>query len=168
MKIILYKNTIALMLSCIVLSGCNASNGTKDGLKQNIENAEAVMKLSPDDEAAIRSLLYDNYLGGQKNQKAELIQRAFHVDSVMLRPNVEKDGKSTLKKWMEMHRTAEDWAVPGSPDLDYGQFEILSISAVDNRMAQVLFKYEDSVYDAITLVKLNDEWIIAAKVFILQ
>jgi len=52
--------------------------------------------------------------------------------------------------------------------VDYKDYEILSINAVDERMAVVLFKFNSSVYDAMTLVKVDGKWQIAAKVYIKQ
>ncbi len=162
-----HKQISALLLVGSLLSGCGVSENSISGSKVQ-ETSSVLMQMTVEDEAAIRNVLYDHYLGGQKQQSAALIQKAFHKDSVMMLPVVDDAGKSTLKKWLDMHKEVSSWASPGNPSLDFENFEVLSMSIIDQRMAQVMFKYNDMVFDAITLVKIQDEWVIAAKVFIPQ
>ena len=121
-----------------------------------------------DSHAEIKNVLYNNYLGGQKNSSVETLRQAFHPDSVMIFARKDKAGKSYLQKWTDMHSTVVDWAEPGFSDLDFDNFEILSMDVVDERMAVVIFKIEDRVYDAITLLKIDNDWKIVSKVYIRQ
>lgn len=161
------KQISATFLAGIILSGCGGSGNISVNSDLQ-ETSSVLMQMTSEDQTAIRSVLYDHYLGGQKQQSAEIIQSAFHKDSVMMMPVVDDTGKSALKKWLDMHKEVEGWASPGNPSLDFENFEVLSMSIIDQRMAQVMFKYNDTVFDAITLVKIQGEWVIAAKVFIPQ
>ena len=162
---------IAAFVTGLGLQGCTAAHshdhtgGHDDGAQSDSHN---VLHISPETRAEIEAVLYDKYLGGQKQGRADLLQSAFNKDAVMLRPTKADDGTVYLRKWTDMHSVAASWAETARPDLDYNDFKILSISAVDERMAVVLFRFNDSVYDGITLAKIGDEWQIAAKVYIKQ
>lgn len=155
-----------------ILTGC--SNAPADTQSQRAaDNAHIaalpeLTTLSPEDEAAIMSVIYDKYLGGQKRSDVEAIREAYHPDSLMMIPVKDEDGRSVLRKTNDMHKEVESWADPGMPDMDLDTYPILSLTAVDNRMAQILLKSQDRVFDAITMVKIDGKWVIASKVYILQ
>lgn len=154
----------------IGLSACGSAELDVDNKNmRNInETASSAMSESSESYAEIRNVLYNRYLGGQKDSSVETIRRAFHSDSVMFFPRSDKAGKSYLQKWTDMHSTVVQWAEPGAPDLNFDNFEILSMDVVDERMAVVIFKIEDRVYDAITLLKIENDWKIVSKVYIRQ
>ena len=162
----LLKNIIVLLPLIGLVSACAPAKANTDVEKPT--NASSVMHMSPETQAEIKAVLYDKYLGGQKKGDAALLKDAFHSDSVMFRPDKTEDGKTSLRTWTDMHSVLEGWAKRSNPSMDFKNYEILSISAVDERMAVVLFKFNESVYDAMTLVKIDGEWQIAAKVYIEQ
>lgn len=163
------------LLAAGLLSGCSqdmsgGGSGVSDGSGGTEQDGALsdITVLSDTDEAAIRAVIYDQYLGGQKRSDVEAIRASLHPDSVMMIPQKDDQGRSVLTITDDMHSEVEQWANPGLPDLDIAKFPILSITAADNRIAQVILKAEDRVYDAITLTKIDGEWIIASKVYILQ
>ena len=162
----LLKN-MAIILSFIGLVNACAPAGANADVEK-AANASSVMHMSSETKAEIKAVLYDKYLAGQKEGSADLLKGAFHVDSIMFRPDKNEDGKTSLRTWTNMHSVLEGWAKRSNPNMDFKNYEILSISAVDERMAVVIFKFNKSVYDAITLVKVDSEWQIAAKVYIDQ
>ena len=162
----LLKNIVILVPLIGLVSACAPVNANTDVEKPT--NASSVMHMSADTRAEIKAVLYDKYLGGQKKGDAALLKGAFHSDSIMFRPDKTEDGKISLRTWTDMHSVVEGWAKKSRPSMDFKNYEILSISAVDERMAVVLFKFNESVYDAMTLVKIDGEWQIAAKVYIEQ
>lgn len=156
------------LVSLLVACGSAVTDVSDEGGENVIEVTSAVMKLPSETREEIKNVLYEKYLGGQKNSSVETLRNAFHPDSVMLFPSKDEAGKSYLQKWTDMHSTVVGWAEPGNPDLNFDNFEILSMNVVDERMAVVIFKIEDRVYDAITLINIDDTWKIASKVYILQ
>ena len=164
-KVLLLVTSLSLGLSAC---GSAEPDVNKENMKNMKETASSNMPGSSESYAEIKSVLYDSYLGGQKNSSVETIRRAFHSDSVMMFPQSDEAGKSYLQKWTDMHSTVVEWAEPGNPDLNLDNFEILSMDVVDERMAVVIFKIEDRVYDAITLLKIENDWKIVSKVYILQ
>ena len=160
-----YSTIIALPLIGM-LSACTPSSSNSH--EAHAVSSSSVMHMSEQTQADIKAVLYDKYLGGQKQGEAALLQSAFHPDSIMFRPDKTEGSKTSLRKWTDMHSVVAGWAEKANPGLDYKDYEILSINAVDERMAVVLFKFNSSVYDAMTLVKVDGEWQIAAKVYIKQ
>ena len=158
------RNIFILPFLC-VLAACG---GIDSEANTSGANSSHILQISAGERAQIESVLYEKYLGGQIHGDAELLKSAFNVDSVMFRPSKSEDGTDYLHKWTDMHSVVTGWAKDAKPDLNIQDYEILSVNAVDERMAVVLFKYNTSVYDAITLVKIDDEWQIAAKVYIKQ
>jgi len=170
-KLRIFTALFSLSLIGAGLQACSAahSHDHTGGDDDSFETApDNVLHISPETRAEIEAVLYERYLGGQKQGDAALLQSAFNKDAVMSRPTQKDDGSYYLHRWLDMHTVAASWAETANTDLDFKNFEILSLNAVDERMAVVLFRYNDSVYDGITLVKIEDEWQIAAKVYIKQ
>ncbi len=163
-KLFLVVPLVSLLAAC----GSAATDVSDEGGEKVIEVTSAVMKLPSKTREEIKNVLYEKYLGGQKNSSVETLRDAFHPDSVMFFPSKDDAGKSYLQRWTDMHSTVVGWAEPGNPDLTFDNFEILSMNVVDERMAVVIFKIEDRVYDAITLINIDNTWKIASKVYILQ
>ena len=162
----LFKKIIITLPLIGLLSACAPSTSNTDAA--HAVSSSSVLHMSPETQAEIKAVLYDKYLGGQKQGEPALLQSAFHPDSIMFRPDKTESGKTSLRKWTDMHTVVAGWAEKANTDLDYKNYEILSISAVDERMAVVLFKFNTSVYDAMTLVKVDGKWQIASKVYIKQ
>ena len=156
---------LGLVTLLLMVSAC--SNPSDDALDIS-HNQQALLTASEKSRAEIESVIFDKYLLGQKMKSADVIQQAFNQDSVMLYPYKDDEGDSRLKRWLNMHETVAGWAEQSSADLDLTQFEILSMDIVDNRMATVILKVQERVFDAITLVREGDDWKIASKVYIKQ
>ena len=127
----LLKNIIVLLPLIGLVSACAPAKANTDVEKPT--NASSVMHMSPETQAEIKAVLYDKYLGGQKKGDAALLKDAFHSDSVMFRPDKTEDGKTSLRTWTDMHSVLEGWAKRSNPSMDFKNYEILSISAVDER-----------------------------------
>lgn len=122
--------------------------------------------VSPSDRAEIEARVYD-YFDGQGYADADRLDRAFADNATMHGVMSEDGGEETLRQWPDFQDTLHAW---GSNDNPPGERdgEILSISVVDGRIATVQFRSADRFYDALTLVKVNGEWVIATKVFVRQ
>lgn len=127
-----------------------------------------IMKSSSSTLDSIKSVIYDNYLGGQKSGDAELITSAFNMDSVMLRPYTDEQGTPRLTRWLDMHTEAGSWGRVANRRLDLSKITTLSTDVIDDRLAVVSLKVDDSVYEVLSLVKVDNVWKIASKVYIPQ
>jgi len=127
-----------------------------------------VMTASEKSRRDIESVIFDKYLLGQKMKSVDTIRDAFHPESVMIYSGQDGEGNNRFQRWLNMHETVAEWAEQSSTDLDLTQFEILSMDIVDDRMAMVVLKVQERVFDGITLVKEGNEWRIASKVYITQ
>jgi hypothetical protein len=120
------------------------------------------------DEAAIRAAVLD-YFHGQGQGSIERLDRAFAVEHAsMVGVMRAEDGKESLRAWKDMREPLANWSKepnPAAPDRDG---EILGMDITDGRLATVTFRSADRFYDALTLVKIDGEWKIVAKVFIRQ
>ena len=67
-----------------------------------------------------------------------------------------------------MTSVLNSWAANENPAGGDRDGEILSMDMVDGRLAVVLFRSTNRFYDALTLSKVNDEWKIIGKAFVLQ
>lgn len=156
---------ISLIVFLLMASACNDS-GTKP---REISSKQLdVMAASEKSRADVESAIFDKYLLGQKMKSADIIRDAFHPESVMIYSGQDAEGNYHFRRWLKMHETVAEWAEQSSTDLDLTQFEILSMNIVDDRMAMVVLKVQERVFDGITLVKEGNEWTIASKVYIAQ
>ena len=120
------------------------------------------------DEAAIRAAVLD-YFHGQGQGSIERLNRAFAVEHAsMVGVMRADDGKESLRAWKDMREPLANWSKepnPAAPDRDG---EVLGMQVTDGRIATVTFRSTDRFYDALTLVKIDGEWKIVAKVFVRQ
>jgi len=123
---------------------------------------------SSEDKAAITAAVFD-YFHGQGEASHERLFRAFDADnSTMVGVVKSDDGKDAVRSWKDMNEVLSSWSANASPaggDRDGG---IISMNMVDDRLAVVLFRSTDRFYDALTLGKVNGQWKIIAKAFVLQ
>ncbi len=124
-----------------------------------------------DDEAdrtAIKAAVMD-YFHGQGEASRERLFRAFDAEhATMVGVVANDDGSEDLRSWKNMEDVLSAWASNDDPPGVERDGEILSLEMVDGRLATVLFRSSDRFYDALTLVKVNDEWKIIAKGFVRQ
>ena len=116
----------------------------------------------------IESVIFDKYIGGQVLGSVDLIRSAFSPDAVMLTPKPSDKNNGALRKWLDMHSEVEQWAVVPNKSIKVDEVKILSLDIIDERLATVQIKMESRVYEVVTLVKINEEWKIASKVYVLQ
>lgn len=127
---------------------------------------DPVTLISPSDREAIEARVFD-YFDGQGFADADRLDRAFADNATMHGVVSADDGAQTLRQWPDFQETLKSW---GSNDNPPGERdgEIISLSVVDGRIATVQFRSADRFYDALTLVKVNGEWVVATKVFVRQ
>lgn len=120
------------------------------------------------DRAAIKTAVFD-YFHGQGEASAERLFRAFAADhATMVGVRKGDDGTETITSWKDMNGVLNGWASNANPPGGDRDGEVISMNVVDGRLAVVLFRSADRFYDALTLSKVNDEWKIIAKAFVLQ
>ncbi len=125
-------------------------------------------KAKSEDKAAIEAAVFD-YFHGQGEASRERLFRAFDADnSSMVGVTRGEDGSETVRSWKDMSEVLSNWAANENPPGGNRDGEILSMDVVDDRIAVVMFRSADRFYDALTLGKVNGEWKIIAKAFILQ
>ena len=123
-------------------------------------------KAADPDKAAVKAAVFD-YFEGQGEASLERLERAFHPDASMFGVLPNDDGEQALRVWPNMSDVVKNWAANDNPPGERDG-EILSMDIVDGRIAVVQFRSTDRFYDSLTLVKIDGEWKIAAKVFVLQ
>lgn len=120
------------------------------------------------DKAAIEAAVFD-YFHGQGEASRERLFRAFDADnSSMVGVTRAEDGSDVVRSWKDMGEVLTRWAANSNAPGGNRDGEILSMDIVDGRIAVVMFRSTDRFYDALTLGKVNGEWKIIAKAFILQ
>lgn len=151
-----------IVSSMLIALFYSASTAAKEGDKNT------VFAHSKEVRAAIEKVIFNNYMGGQIIGDAEVIKAAFSPDSVMLSPNFSKKGHYSLNKWLDMHSEVTSWGAVPNKNIDINEVKILKLDVIDERLATAQIKMEDRVYEVVTLVKMEDVWKIASKVFIPQ
>ncbi|GEA11971.1 nuclear transport factor 2 family protein [Alteromonas sp. KUL49] len=131
-------------------------------------NTETLFATNEETLSQIKQTIYNNYIGGQIIGSAEMIQQAFDKNAVMLRPVKQPMDGARLERWDDMHSLAERWAVIPNDSLLIDEIKLLAIDVIDQRLATVQLKVEDRVYEVLTLVKIDQDWKIASKVYINQ
>ena len=125
-------------------------------------------KGSKEDKEAIKAAVFD-YFHGQGEASAERLFRAFEAEhTTMVGVTRGEDGSETVRSWKDMAQVLNNWAANENPPGGDRDGEIISMKMVDGRLAVVLFRSADRFYDALTLGKVNGEWKIIAKAFVLQ
>ncbi|MBO1254422.1 nuclear transport factor 2 family protein [Alteromonas sp. 5E99-2] len=120
------------------------------------------------DKVAIEAAVND-YFQGQGEASKERLFRAFAAENATM-VGVVKDeqGKDVIKSWKDMTTVLNHWSSNENPAGGNLDGEIISLNVVDDRLAVVLFRSTTRFYDALTLAKVNDEWKIIGKSYILQ
>ena len=120
------------------------------------------------DKAAIEAAVYD-YFHGQGEASEERLFRAFAADHASMVGVVKNDNdEEELKSWKDMSEVLTNWASNDNPPGTEREGEILNIQITDGRIATAHFRSADRFYDVLTLAKLDGEWKIIAKAFVLQ
>ena len=120
------------------------------------------------DKVAIEAAVND-YFQGQGEASEERLFRAFAADhATMVGVVKDDDGKEIIKSWKDMNSVLNKWATNEAPVGGNRDGEILSLDIVDERLAVVLFRSTNRFYDALTLTKINNEWKIIGKSYVLQ
>ena len=122
----------------------------------------------PDHEKAIEAAVFD-YFHGQGEASAERLFRAFAADqATMVGVSRDADGNESVAAWKDMKAVLTDWAANENPPGGERDGEILALEMVDDRLAVVLFRSADRFFDALTLARVDGEWKIIQKAFVLQ
>ena len=120
------------------------------------------------DKVAIETAVND-YFQGQGEASQTRLFRAFAADHATMVGVVKDDnGKEIIKSWKDMNSVLNKWAANENPVGGDRDGEILSLDIVDDRLAVVLFRSTNRFYDALTLTKINNEWKIIGKSYVLQ
>lgn len=120
------------------------------------------------DKQAIRAAVFD-YFHGQGEASAERLFRAFDAEnSTMVGVVRGENGAESVRSWKNMTDVLNNWASNENPPGGDRDGEIISMNMVDDRLAVVLFRSADRFYDALTLGKVDGQWKIIAKAFVLQ
>ncbi len=123
---------------------------------------------SSDDKAAITAAVFD-YFHGQGEASHERLLRAFDADNATMVGVIRgEDGKDAVRSWKDMNEVLSSWAANASPPGGDRAGEIISMNVVNDNLAVVLFRSAGNFYDALTLGKVNGQWKIIAKAFVLQ
>lgn len=120
------------------------------------------------DKVAIEAAVADYFQGQGEASKTRLF-RAFSADHATMVGVVKDDeGKEVIKSWKDMTSVLNKWASNKKPVGGNRDGEIISMNVVDDRLAVVLFRATNRFYDALTLSKINNEWKIIGKAYVLQ
>jgi len=120
------------------------------------------------DRIAIEHAIND-YFQGQGEASSERLFRAFAADHATMVGVVKDDaGKEIIKSWKDMNSVLNKWAANKNPVGGQRDGAIISLNIVDDRLAVALFRSTNRFYDALTLSKVDNEWKIIAKAYVLQ
>jgi len=120
------------------------------------------------DKVAIEAAVNDYFQGQGEASKTRLFS-AFAADNATMVGVVKDDaGKEVIKSWKDMNSVLNRWASNENPVGGDRDGEILSLDIVDGRLAVVLFRATTRFYDALTLAKVDGQWKIIGKSYILQ
>lgn len=120
------------------------------------------------DKVAIEAAIND-YFQGQGQASETRLYRAFAADHATMVGVVKDDnGKEIIKSWKDMNSVLNKWASNKKPVGGNRDGEVLSLDIVDDRLAVVLFRSTNRFYDALTLAKIDNQWKIIAKAYVLQ
>jgi len=123
--------------------------------------------LNPADKTQIEAAVMD-YFEGQGQGSLERLDRAFNDNAAMFGVVTDETGNSGLKVWTDMNDVVKNWSKNPNPDSPERDSEIYDIHVTDDRIATVHFRSTDRFYDVLTLVKIDNRWEIASKVFVRQ
>ncbi|MEM9168336.1 MAG: nuclear transport factor 2 family protein [Pseudomonadota bacterium] len=132
------------------------------------EKTDAAATDGKSDAKAIKAAVYD-YFHGQGQGSAERLNRAFVAEHASMVGVVKNDaGEPAVRSWKDMGEVLANWSQNPTPDAPDRDGEILDMHVQDGRIATVMFRSRDRFYDALTLAKVDGEWRIIAKAFVLQ
>ncbi|GJL95712.1 MAG: hypothetical protein DHS20C05_21170 [Hyphococcus sp.] len=138
------------------------------GFLTALSPAFAGHKDASEDKAAIKAAVMD-YFHGQGEASEERLFRAFAADHATMVGVTKNDaGEDAIRSWKDMNEVLTNWASNENPPGGDRDGEILDMHITDGRIATVIFRSADRFYDALTLAKVNGEWKIIAKAFVLQ
>ncbi len=147
------KSGLALTMSSALLLGC-------------VTMPEPRVDQEPEAEA-IKLVVLD-YFQGQGQASEERLERAFARNhAIMMTSTVGSDGTNSLRR-AEMDDVISTWASNENPSGLRSDYEFLSLQIVDNRLATVTFRSGARFFDALTLMKINNQWRIVTKVYVPQ
>ncbi|MEO0983287.1 MAG: nuclear transport factor 2 family protein [Pseudomonadota bacterium] len=119
------------------------------------------------DKAAIEAAVLD-YFHGQGEASLERLFRAFAAEQASMVGVVDGEEGDEVRAYKDMVEVLNNWASNEDPPGGDRDGEILDMSLVDGRIATVMFRSTDRFYDALTLAKVDGDWKIVAKAFVLQ
>lgn len=123
---------------------------------------------SNEDKEAITTAVLD-YFHGQGEGSRERLFRAFNAEHAAMVGVVRNDaGEENVRSWKDMTEVLTNWSANQNPNGGNRDGEIISMNIVDDRLAVVLFRSTDRFYDALTLGKVDGQWQILTKAFVLQ
>ncbi|MEM8770965.1 MAG: nuclear transport factor 2 family protein [Pseudomonadota bacterium] len=118
--------------------------------------------------AAIEAAVFD-YFHGQGEASAERLNRAFAAEHATMVGVVKNDaGEEMIRSWKDMDTVLSNWAANDNPPGTERSGEIMHMHVQDGRLAVVVFRSADRFYDALTLAKIDGDWKIIQKAFVLQ
>lgn len=121
-----------------------------------------------EDKEAIKVAVFD-YFHGQGEGSRERLFRAFNAEHAAMVGVVRSDdGEESVRSWKDMTDVLANWSARPNPNGGNRDGEIISMNMVDDRLAVVLFRSTDRFYDALTLGKVDGQWQILTKAFVLQ
>jgi hypothetical protein len=137
-------------------------------LNAHADKAATEATVKEADKVAIEAAVND-YFQGQGEASKERLFRGFVAEHATMVGVVKDDeGKEVVKSWKDMTSVLNKWASNKKPVGGNRDGEILSLNVVDDRLAVVLFRSTTRFYDALTLTKVDKEWKIIGKSYILQ
>lgn len=154
--------TTALIATSFSLTGCISviDSGNNDGAYSNFDG------ISSSDKRKIEAVVYD-YFDGQGEADFDRLDRAFNENAAMFGVRTSDSGNEYVRVWPDMNKVIKNWGDNPNPAGDRDS-AILDMHVTDGRIATVHFRSADRFYDTLTLVKVNGDWEIAAKVFVNQ
>ncbi len=158
-KTVLSSAFIALSLG---LTGCISVIDASDSKDARVSYSS----VNPSDMRKIEAAVYD-YFDGQGLADYDRLDRAFNDNAAMFGVRENESGDEYLRVWPDMNAVLKRWGDNPNPHGER-ESEILSVDVTDGRIATVHFKSADRFYDVLTLVKIDGDWEIAAKVFVSQ
>lgn len=120
------------------------------------------------DKAAIKAAVYD-YFHGQGEASEERLFRAFAADHASMVGVVKNDdGEEMIRSWKDMSEVLTNWASNENPAGGDRDGEVMHMHITDGRIATVHFRSTDRFFDVLTLAKVDGQWKIISKTFVLQ
>lgn len=146
------KNITGLLF--ILLTACATPQVHKD-------------ETSNSERQAIQMVVLD-YFQGQGEASAVKLRSAFAEDIATMITTVPSETNGTIFKRRNIGDVIPIWVQNSNPPGASSNYEFFSVEIVDNRLATVTFRSKDRFYDALILMKANNEWQIVSKAYVQQ